>query len=120
MVVTIDTFKGLVFTNVEVSPGKDEIIFTTKDGTRFLMYHDQDCCESVTLEEVIGDTSDLLNSPILEASEETNHTDPPKGDDSYTWTFYKLGTIKGHVTLRWYGESNGYYSERVSIKEMDE
>jgi hypothetical protein len=97
-----------------------EAIFTCSDGKNYKMEHQQDCCESVWIEDVAGNVSDLIGYPITMAEEETNLENPPltEYDESYTWTYYKLATIKGYVTIRWYGESNGYYSESVDFEEI--
>ena len=99
---------------------KDEIIFNCEDGEIYKMYHEQDCCESVVIDDICGDLDDLIGSPITLAEVSTNRTDNPKGfSKSFTWTFYKLATINGYVTIRWYGESNGYYSEEVDFKKLN-
>lgn len=102
---------------VSVENKGDEMVFTLDNGEAYKLYHDQDCGESVSVEDVIGDLNDLVGSPILMAEEVSQSENPEgvtkKNQDSFTWTFYKLATIKGYVTIRWYGESNGYYSESV-------
>lgn len=111
---------GKTLTKVEVNKDKDEIFFTDTEGVQYKMYHEQDCCECVNIEDIEGDLQDLVGSPIKQAEEVTNSDDPfEKIDvDSFTWTYYKLATIKGYVTIRWFGESNGYYSESVDFVEL--
>lgn len=113
----IDELKGKILTEiVKDDDYGDQIIFTCLDGDRYKMYHPQECCESVYIESIVGDLDDLLNSEILEA-EEVSQENTDYGE-SFTWTFYKLGTRKGSVTIRWYGTSNGYYSESADFIKL--
>lgn len=113
MFVELNLILGLTFDSVEAS--HDVITFHSKCGRKFLMYHEQDCCETVEIEDIVGDLSDLVGVPLLKA-EERSEVDP-NACESGTWTFYEFATIKGYVTIRWYGSSNGYYSESVSLVE---
>ena len=118
--------KGKTLTKVfGLEKGNDTVYFETKEGNVYKMYHDQCCCECVAIDDVCGDIDDLLNHPILLSEEVISEENPSDvdfkfQDDSFTWTFYKLSTIKGDVTIRWYGESNGFYSERVDFEELVE
>jgi hypothetical protein len=97
--------------------GSESVTFKMTDGAEYRMYHSQDCCESVSVEDVSGDMADLIGSPLTLAEESTSGENPEgvtlKYQDSFMWTFYRLATAKGFVVIRWYGESNGYYSEDV-------
>jgi len=121
MYVNFESLLGKVLKEVDVD--NDNIKFVTVDGEVYNMYHDQDCCESVSVESVVGDVQDLIGVPLLVAEESSSNENPegaevPNYQDSFTWTFYKLATIKGYVDIRWYGESNGYYSESVSLHKV--
>lgn len=114
-----EDLKDKVITKIDV--GHDEIIFEVVNQGTFKMYHSQDCCENVTIDDINGDIQDLLFSPILLASERTSNDsfDRDKEGESFTWTFYTLATIKGYVDIRWIGTSNGYYSEHVDFRKID-
>lgn len=98
-----------------VQAGVDRITFNATDGRSWEMDHGQDCCEVVEIEDICGNLEWLVGSPITQADEES--CDAGKGESS-TWTFYRIGTAKGLVVIRWLGESNGYYSERVDFTEV--
>lgn len=128
-------------TIIDIVNNDDELLFTCTDGSKYKMYHSQDCCESVSIEDINGDLQDLIGSEILLAEEVNNDEFVKTFEDSFTegdskwnkqdkegnyepesctWTFYKFATIKGYVDIRWFGESNGYYSESVDFQKADE
>jgi len=116
-----EDLKGKILIEIE-NRDNEELVFTTDENERYRLQHYQDCCESVRIEDVCGNFDDLLNTPILLAEEivhgvrvNPEGVESPKWDESFTWTFYKLSTIRGSVTIRWYGGSNGCYSESVDF-----
>ena len=125
------TFTNMVGVTMKAIKGKlgdEQMAVVAEDGRRFVFWYEHDCCASCAVEDVIGDLADLVGSPIVEAEEVSNYapeagkapweTDPKAyAPESFTWTFYRFSTVKGTVTIRWLGESNGYYSESVSYRE---
>lgn len=159
-----EDLKGMVLIKVYVDLTKENMFFDT-DNRKFKLYHEQDWCENVLIDDICGDLDDLVGNPILLAEEVTSNDDAKllltsdkvlcnkcngigsienilctkcygskvldwievitgkkeeqyDDDSSFTWSFYKLATIKGSVTIKWYGSSNGYYSESVYFSEI--
>lgn len=101
---------GFTLKEILISFGGMYVLYTAKDGARFLQFHPQDCCEQVSLEDVDGDLSRILDQPIVEASERTE--DSERG----SWTFYVIRTNLDSVTMRWYGTSDSrYYAEDAPL-----
>ena len=109
---------GKTFVQVTGAVGNFDLLFETANGERFMFSHQQDCCERVDINDIVGDLEDLVGEPLLLA-EEVQGVIPvdfqEEDHDSVTWTFYKFATRKGYVDVRWLGESNGYYSESVEL-----
>lgn len=117
---SIDVLVGKTIEYIE--QGYDSILFQCTDGKKYRMQHRQDCCENVYVESVVGDLNDLIGQTILSAEERTSEKNPVGVDieyqESFTWTFYSIRCVKASIDIRWYGESNGYYSESVDFVEI--
>lgn len=116
----ISVLMGKTLTSITgANTDSDIIVFECSDGAKYKMYHSQDCCENVSIEDTNGDTADLIDSPILLAEESSSNMSKFKQtSESETWTFYRLATINGYVDIRWIGRSNGYYSEGVNFEQI--
>ena len=82
--------------------------------------HQPDCCEKVYL--VVDDKDDFVGLRgatviYLELAESgvKRVIKDEYGDSTETWTFLRLCTSQGPYTFRFYGSSNGYYSEAPAV-----
>lgn len=106
-----DSLLGYTFSNVYAE--ENAVIFEIDKNKQFCLEHIQDCCEDVYIESIVGDLSDLIDSEILLAEEA--YEEDESASEHGSWSFYKLATIKGYVDIRFYGSSNGYYSESACL-----
>lgn len=103
----------------------NEYVIIKTDKATLKMYHQQDCCESVYLEDICGAPEDCIGETIVLFEERSSDTTgkPEKDTSDYescTWTFYELRTTGGDMNFRWLGSSNGYYSESVDCVLLEE
>lgn len=114
------------FLNVRVvgveggQPGDEEFIIHFENNKSLKFYHSQSCCEQVEIDDVNGDVNDLVGNLFFGCSVKTSHDNPKtKYDTSHTWTFYTFKYPSGYIDMKWYGCSNGYYSESVDYLILD-
>ena len=117
--ITINDLVGKTLKSIRIENDNTEIHFVCDDGTNYLMYHSQDCCENVYISDINGNLDNLIGTPILRFEEKTTKGGPNEYSNycSATWTFYTIITNKGYVDIRWVGESSGDYSEKVDFDE---
>lgn len=92
----------------------EEVVIKFNCGSKAVFYHQQDCCESVWLNDFEFSGLSWVGAKVLSAEIATNES--VSDYNSTTWTFYKINTDKGELFMRWCGESNGYYSESVDFE----
>lgn len=116
---SFEDLNGRTIKAIEVERTTDDYIkFAMDNGDVFRMDHHQECCEHVYIEDICGDLEDLIDTPILVAEERSEEEDDEDNYGIQGWTFYELRTIKGSVTIRWNGSSNGYYSIGVGFVKL--
>lgn len=120
--VDLNKLKGMVISSVTgMEEDSYEIVFNLECGSSFTMTHHQDCCEDVSVSDVCGDKSDLINARIVHFEcRESDASEDVGVCESGLWTFYDIQTNKGYVNIRWLGVSNGYYSESVDVDWVKE
>jgi len=112
--------KGKTLVRIE-QEDDDELVLKTSLGEIYRLNHHRTGRERVYIEDMCGDLSDLIGEPLLEAEEVTSYSKPEgaKADAieylCCQWTFYKLGTRKGSVVIRWFAN----YSEYVDFSKDD-
>jgi hypothetical protein len=122
VVKILETFKGKKILGFSGRTGDDDFKLLLEDDCEILFYHSQDCCEEVFLEDIVGDPASLIGKVLncIEVKTDEDYEAPVDyNPESYTWTFFTIKAGNRYLDLRFFGSSNGYYSESADIKYID-
>lgn len=108
---------GEILTHIDTN-GNDEIVLTTQSGRRIKIYHSQNCCETVCIEDTVGDFEQLLFKPLISITHEEECSNDQEYYESCTKTDITFKVNDATVISKWIGTSNGYYSESVHWEEL--
>jgi hypothetical protein len=104
---------GKTINSVEVG-GSDAILGMT-DGSTLTLKLDGDCCSYSVFHE--PEQFDELIGATIQGIEERDSEREGQGDENSeetTWHMLCFITNRGHVTIDWRNESNGYYDGYVT------
>lgn len=113
----VTVYKQLIGREILKIAVSEDVLYFVFDEIIAIWNHEQDCCESVYIEDIEGDLKNLIGTPLVMAETYYHEADTDVGSETYT--YYTFATVKGRVVIRWYGESNGYYSESVDMTTIN-
>ena len=82
-----------------------------------------DCCSVSYFTDPKNQFGELIGATILNVEERYNDiapADPELNDDQVSWHFLVFTTNRGHITVDWRNDSNGYYDGWVNFEFVDE
>lgn len=111
---------GSVVARVEASTRGESATIHMHGGATLRLVLDGDCCSSSYFTKE-AQFADLVGAKILAFEEVDSSPDGFEeydldGTDSLSWHFLKVTTDKGHVTIDWRNDSNGYYDGTLSAE----
>lgn len=113
----VTVYKQLIGREILKIAVSEDVLYFVFDEIIAIWNHEQDCFDSVYIEDIEGDLKNLIGAPLVMA--ETYYHEADTYDGSETYTYYTFATVKGRVVIRWYVESNGYYSESVDMTTIN-
>lgn len=114
-----ETIEGTTIERIIHEDVKSPYIYLVTDKGVFKI-HPADYMADTHLADGGEDLQDLIGQKIIEFSERSNQTmkNPGQDEDTQTWTFYNIRTLKSTVSLRFYSTCNGYYSEDIMLQKL--
>lgn len=121
---SLDALVGRIVVLVDVTGGDSsaEIFLDSGDAFRFELYGD--CCSSSHFTaDALAQFRELIGARILAVEDRTNDEPAPSLNeanpgDVNSWHFLVFTTDRGHVTIDWRNDSNGYYDGMLSMQSI--